>query len=1057
MKQKWSKRVALFLTAATILSGMPTEYLYAEEITEMSDMVSDTKAGEAISADVSTETENIEEDTEQSALMTEETTENENNLENEIGTASTEEVQETDEYKEADELLNYLVLDNAYIELGNSQNVIVDIGDGTSEITGGKLLYHKESDGITLEADALEVNNGGLRFNMSFTDTSTIGKYILDAVIYIKNEQQYKINLADTGMDVKFGVNTQVDTNPDAEVINEEPEDIDVVSFDENGNQISEDSIASAIENQKQEQQGTAKATYGSNGTVTVVLDPGHDGSHGGTNDNGVAESLVNLKIAQYCKEELSKYHGVTVYMTRDSQNCPYGGGSVNAATCNEKRVAYAKSVGANVYVSIHNNWTSSSSASGVEIYYPNQNYKPSISQSGQELASHILNQLVALGLKNRGTKVRTCVDHEEKYQYADGTQADYYAVIRNCKKEDIPAIIIEHAFISNASDVANFLSNDTQLQKLGVADATGIAQYFGLQTMDYSAVFNASYYAEHNQDIKAAFGTDENALLNHFINYGMKEGRRASAEFDVLAYKARYGDLRALYGNDLPAYYMHYINYGKKEGRIGINPDEQVTVYNGIDYSAVYNYQYYIAANSDVAATFGADSSKVLAHFVNYGMAEGRRASADFDVTSYRNAYRDLRAAYGNNLPAYYMHYINYGKTEGRKATGVTTLQNAVTSYNGVDYSAVYDYNYYLAQNPDVSGTLGTDENTVLAHFVNYGMAEGRCASATFDVASYRNAYRDLRAAYGNNLPAYYMHYINYGKKEGRRATGVTTLQNAVTSYNGMDYSSVYDYNYYLSNNADVAAALGTDENVVIAHFVNYGMKEGRRANINFNVAIYKANYGDLRTAYGDNLPAYYMHYINYGMKEGRNAQNELEPQQQLHSIMGGTTTSIEQMVNFFNAKGSYDSFYANSDAPTLNDFCRMYQEESIAEGVDPAVAFCQAMKETGFLRYGGDVERSQYNFAGLGATGNGAKGNSFATVREGIRAQIQHLKAYASTETLNNPCVDSRFKYVTRGCAPYVEWLGISENPSGKGWATAKNYGYSIVNDYMSNLYKY
>ena len=113
--------------------------------------------------------------------------------------------------------------------------------------------------------------------------------------------------------------------------------------------------------------------------------------------------------------------------------------------------------------------------------------------------------------------------------------------------------------------------------------------------------------------------------------------------------------------------------------------------------------------------------------------------------------------------------------------------------------------------------------------------------------------------------------------------------------------------------------------------------------------------------------------------------------------------------------------------------------------------------MKETGFLRYGGDVERSQYNFAGLGATGNGAKGNSFATVREGIRAQIQHLKAYASTETLNNPCVDSRFKYVTRGCAPYVEWLGISENPSGKGWATAKKYGYSIVNDYMSNLYKY
>ena len=100
-------------------------------------------------------------------------------------------------------------------------------------------------------------------------------------------------------------------------------------------------------------------------------------------------------------------------------------------------------------------------------------------------------------------------------------------------------------------------------------------------------------------------------------------------------------------------------------------------------------------------------------------------------------------------------MHYINYGKAEGRKATGVTTLQNAVTSYKGVDYSAVYDYNYYLTQNPDVSGTLGTDENTVLAHFVNYGMKEGRRANNRFNVGIYKENYRDLRTAYGDNLPA--------------------------------------------------------------------------------------------------------------------------------------------------------------------------------------------------------------------------------------------------------------------------------------------------------------
>ena len=131
------------------------------------------------------------------------------------------------------------------------------------------------------------------------------------------------------------------------------------------------------------------------------------------------------------------------------------------------------------------------------------------------------------------------------------------------------------------------------------------------------------------------------------------------------------------------------------------------------------------------------------------------------------------------------------------------------------------------------------------------------------------------------------------------------------------------------------------------------------------------------------------------------------------------------------------------------------MYIEECEAEGVKAEVAFTQAMKETNFLRYGGDVNISQFNFAGIGATG-GVPGNSFASVRIGIRAHVQHLKAYASTEVLNQACVDPRFKYVTRNTAPYCEWLGIKENPYGKGWATAVNYGYNVV-ERIKNLKKY
>ena len=173
----------------------------------------------------------------------------------------------------------------------------------------------------------------------------------------------------------------------------------------------------------------------------------------------------------------------------------------------------------------------------------------------------------------------------------------------------------------------------------------------------------------------------------------------------------------------------------------------------------------------------------------------------------------------------------------------------------------------------------------------------------------------------------------------------------------------------------------------------------------------------------------------------------------------MGMSTTNLQQMVNYYNANAFYPSYYAqnNSGAPNIETFCRIYLEECQAEGVKAEVAFCQAMKETGFLRFGGRVDISQYNFAGIGAVDSGTGAASFLDVRTGIRAQIQHLKAYASKDALVNPCVDPRFSLVTRNTAPYIEWLGIQENPYGKGWATAQGYGYSIINDYMRKLSRY
>lgn len=296
------------------------------------------------------------------------------------------------------------------------------------------------------------------------------------------------------------------------------------------------------------------------------------------------------------------------------------------------------------------------------------------------------------------------------------------------------------------------------------------------------------------------------------------------------------------------------------------------VTVYNGVDYSSVYNYSYYIKKYPDIAKAFPNDDISTLAHFVTCGTNEKRQGNMNFDVNSYYNQYADLRSAFGTNWRAYYLHYIQNGKAEGRKGTGTKTMQGT-TVYNGVDYSAVYNMDDYLNKNTDVKKAVGGDDLAAIAHFVNYGMKEGRQASSKFDVNSYRMRYKDLRSAFGYDLASYYYHYMSSGKAEGRQATGKVTDIDGVTVYNGVDYSAVYNFNYYVNANPDIKAAFGNDDLAVLSHFVNYGMREGRRGCEAFNVLTYREKNGDLKAAFGDDLKQYYIHYMNYGKNEGRKA----------------------------------------------------------------------------------------------------------------------------------------------------------------------------------------
>jgi hypothetical protein len=298
--------------------------------------------------------------------------------------------------------------------------------------------------------------------------------------------------------------------------------------------------------------------------------------------------------------------------------------------------------------------------------------------------------------------------------------------------------------------------------------------------------------------------------------------------------------------------------------------------IYNGVDYSAFYNYDYYISANSDVKNAFGNDKAACLAHFIYFGMAEGRQGSEGFNVWAYREYNPDLVNVFGNDLAKYYNHYNMFGKNEGRFA--VVTDPNGGSGddgYNVSDYAGVFDMAYYKANNADVVFAIGNDDVGIFKQFVEYGMAEGRLGCEGFNIWTYREYNPELISVFVNDLAKYYYHYIMYGKNEGRIAS-VSNSGNGSGDgdYNAADYAAVFDLAFYKTNNTDVATAFGNDDAGILKHFVEYGMSEGRQGSEEFNVWIYRVKNSDLVTAFGNDLAKYYNHFISYGQNEGRIAK---------------------------------------------------------------------------------------------------------------------------------------------------------------------------------------
>ncbi|MEZ2317598.1 MAG: N-acetylmuramoyl-L-alanine amidase [Microcoleus sp.] len=146
---------------------------------------------------------------------------------------------------------------------------------------------------------------------------------------------------------------------------------------------------------------------------------------------------------------------------------------------------------------------------------------------------------------------------------------------------------------------------------------------------------------------------------------------------------------------------------------------------------------------------------------------------------------------------------------------------------------------------------------------------------------------------------------------------------------------------------------------------------------------------------------------------------RSNIQPPAQVGKIMGAGITTEVQLMMFLRAN--------NPSALTVfPDIAKLYREEARVEGVNYDIAFCQMCLETNFLRFGDNIRPTQNNFGGLATVGGDSESASFASARIGVRAHIQHLKAYASIEPLVQELVDPRFRFVTRGIAPEVDRLG-------------------------------
>jgi len=251
---------------------------------------------------------------------------------------------------------------------------------------------------------------------------------------------------------------------------------------------------------------------------------------------------------------------------------------------------------------------------------------------------------------------------------------------------------------------------------------------------------------------------------------------------FDPDFYHDKYGDLRKAFNHDNAKLLKHWKDHGIKEGRAG---------------SILLDIKFYLNKYADLQKTFGSDYTKAYKHFFDFGLKEMRQSSPAFDPKVYKSAYPWLGDLQPQQLA---WHFRHEGHPNGLLATMTFDTLPVPEMPSVTPQDMVFSADFYHDKYGDLRKAFNHDNAKLLKHWKDHGIKEGRAGSEVFDLKFYLNKYADLQKTFGSDYTKAYKHFFDFGMKEMRQSSATYNPKVYQERYGLKDLNPQQLMHHYLS-----------------------------------------------------------------------------------------------------------------------------------------------------------------------------------------------------------------------------------------------------------------